>query len=65
MKLLRIVWKMRNRESPSISVQLITLNCRIMRVETGLRPPPGGPIAANKIVSMIFLKVRSLRSYQP
>jgi hypothetical protein len=62
-KLDRMVLKMRNMLSSSISVHVMTLKYRISRGVMGLRPPPGGPIAANRIVSINLRNVRSLRSY--
>ena len=50
-QLLRIVPKMRNLLVCSISQNDNTLKCLMSLDVTGLRPPPGGPIAHRKLMS--------------
>ena len=38
---------------------------RSIRLVTGCRPPPGGPIAPTSVTSTIFFHRSVLRSYQP
>jgi len=53
---LRIVEKILCLLVYSISVNATKLKCRISLAVTGLRPPPGGPIAQQKFTSTNFLK---------
>ena len=48
---LRIVSKMRMDDSSDMSVKLRKLKWRSMRLLTGLRPPPGGPMHPTRIIS--------------
>ncbi len=62
----RIVVKIRRQLSSDMSVMASRLKWRSRRLVMGLRPPPGGPIAATNWVSMICLKAHGGRlSYQP
>ena len=50
----------------SSSVMARKLKWRVKRLVTGFRPPPGGPIAQQKVMSTSFLKTPiALRSYHP
>ena len=62
----RMVVKMRRQLSSDMSVMVSMLKWRSRRLVMGLRPPPGGPMAATNWVSMICLEVQGgLLSYQP
>ena len=62
----RMVVKMRRQLSSDMSVMVSMLKWRSRRLVIGLRPPPGGPMAATNWVSMICLEVQGgLLSYQP
>jgi hypothetical protein len=62
----RMVVKMRRQLSSDMSVMDNRLKWRSMRLVMGLRPPPGGPMAATNWVSMICLKAHGgLLSYHP
>lgn len=61
-----MVVKMRRQLSSDMSVIASVLKWRSRRLVIGLRPPPGGPIAATNWVSMICLKAHGGRlSYHP
>lgn len=60
----RMVVKMRPTLLSDISVKEMKLKWRRKRLVTGLRPPPGGPMAATNCVSMMVRKGHGgLRSY--
>ena len=62
----RMVVKMRLQLSSDISVMASMLKWRSSRLVMGLRPPPGGPMAATNWVSIICLKAHGgLLSYHP
>ena len=60
-----MVEKIRTSVSSSNSVKVSMLKCRIIRGVMWFLPPPGGPIAPTKSVSVMVLNSFSLRSYQP
>ena len=59
-----ILLKMVIMESSSNSLMVIMLKCLRKRGVTGFLPPPGGPMAAIIWMSINFMGVVSLRSYQ-
>ena len=64
-KLPRIVLKITSLLLRSISTYPTMFSHRLIRAEMGLRPPPGGPMAATKVRSMMRRKVRVFLSYHP
>lgn len=62
----KMVVKMRLQLSSDISVMARMLKWRSRRLVMGLRPPPGGPMAATNWVSITCLKAHGGRlSYHP
>ena len=63
---LRMVSKIRIEDSSDMSVKLRKLKCRSIRLLTGLRPPPGGPMQPTMIMSCSVRNGHGgWRSYQP
>mmetsp|Transcript_14901 Transcript_14901/g.36049 ORF Transcript_14901/g.36049 Transcript_14901/m.36049 type:complete len:378 (-) Transcript_14901:66-1199(-) len=62
----RMVSKMRWQDSSDMSVKDRKLKWRSRRLDTGLRPPPGGPMHPTKMMSWICRNAHGgLRSYHP